>query len=69
MNARSVWTVIGGGDAQTLLASERIFELYALLGSGDAKSFCIPGTSARAPYEKLSLPNIFIQCCQWFLYA
>ena len=69
MNARSMWTIIGGGDAQTLLDSQKKFEFHALLDRGDAKSFCVPGTSARAPYEKLSLPIIFIQCCQWFLYA
>ena len=32
-----VWTIIGGGDTQTLLAGKKI-ELYALSGSGDAKT-------------------------------
>ena len=31
-----VWTIIGGGDTQTLLAGKKI-ELYAFSGSVDAK--------------------------------
>ena len=31
-----VWTIIAGGDTQTLLAGKKI-ELYALSGSGDTK--------------------------------
>ena len=40
-NAASVVpTMLGGGDTQTLLdGKKRNFELYALAGSGDAKTF------------------------------
>ena len=58
-----VWTIIGGGDTQTLLPDKIKFELYVLLGSGDTKTFSIPSArtisststtaipSTRTPYE------------------
>ena len=41
MNAALVvWTIISGRDTQTLLrvAGKKMFELYALLGSGNTKT-------------------------------
>ena len=46
-----VWTIIDGGDTKTLLAGKKKFELYALSGGWDAKTFSIPLTRASAPYE------------------
>ena len=67
-----MWTIINGGDTQPLLhvAGKKMFEkCYALLGSGNTKTFAIfPSTLALvlmlslAPHTrhlvKLSLPNI-----------
>ena len=50
-----MWTVIGGGDTQTLLAGKTKFEFYALSLSGDAKTVVFPNGNAipstSAPYE------------------
>ena len=43
MNAAwAVWSIIGGGGTQTLLAAKKIFELYALSCSADTKTFECP---------------------------
>ena len=34
-----VLTMLGGGHTQTLLNGKQFFELYALAGGGDAKTF------------------------------
>ena len=42
MNAASVvLTMQGGGDIQTILAGNKIIELYALSVGGDTKNFAI----------------------------
>ena len=62
----SVGTITAGGNTQTRLAVEKI-ELFALSGSGDAKTFGTrPDAQVLAPtlavitnhLAKLSLPNI-----------
>ena len=59
-----VWTIIGGGDTQTLLASKKYFELYVLSGSVDAKTLKLSIVLALVPQMshlvKLSPPNIVL---------
>ena len=42
-----VRTIIGGGNTQTLLTGN-FFELYALLGGGDAKTVIFPSSLSLA---------------------
>ena len=53
-----VWTIIGDGDTQTLLAGKNNFELYALSGSSGPQKLCnfplLPGTSASSIASAIS---------------
>ena len=51
-----VWTIIGGGDTQTLLAGTKI-ELYALSGAGDTKPFLIFPNSLVLALSLALVPN------------
>ena len=53
---------MGGRDTQILLAVQKIFELYALSGGGDAKNWTLSLAPITSHLVKRSLPNILNFC-------